>query len=145
MGNSAAVAFDPFDQGQIADPYPGYQWLRDQAPLHYVEVDDLWLVSRYDDCLELLRNPSTFSSKLGVGKLMAGGLGRRAAEDIGDATQTLQRMGDLRILIAVDPPDHVRLRRLVNRPFTPREIGAHESWMRPLCESIFDKLLDAGS
>jgi cytochrome P450 len=145
MGNSAAIAFDPFDTGQIADPYPGYRWLRDEAPLHYVEVDDLWLVSRYDDCLELLRNPSTFSSKLGVGKLMAGGLGRRAAEDIGDATQTLQRMGDLRILIAVDPPDHVRLRRLVNRPFTPREIGAHESWMRPLCESIFDKLLDAGS
>jgi cytochrome P450 len=143
MGNSAAVAFDPFDQGQIADPYPGYQWLRDQAPLHYVEVDDLWLVSRYDDCLELLRNPSTFSSRLGVGKLMAGGLGRRTAEHIGDATQTLQRMGELRILIAVDPPDHVRLRRLVNRPFTPREIGAHESWMRPLCESIMSKLLDA--
>ena len=145
MANSAAVAFDPFESGQIADPYPGYRWLRDEAPLHYVEVDDLWLVSRYDDCVELLRNPSTFSSRLGVGQLMGGGLGRRAAEHIGDATQSLQTMTELRVLIALDPPDHVRLRRLVNRPFTPREIGAHESWMRPLCESVFANLLEASS
>jgi len=145
MSSSAAVAFDPFDTGQIADPYPGYQWLRDEAPLHYVEVDDLWLVSRYDDCMELLRNPSTFSSRLGVGKLMSGGLGRRSAEHIGDTSGALQRMTEPRVLIALDPPDHVRLRRLVNRPFTPREIGAHESWMRPMCEEIFDDLLDANA
>ena len=145
MGNSAAVAFDPFDTGQIADPYPGYRWLRDEAPLHYVEVDDLWLVSRYDDCVDLLRNPSTFSSRLGVGRLMSGGLGRRAAEHLGNAAGTLQGMSEPRILIALDPPDHVRLRRLVTRPFTPREIGAHESWMRPLCESIFDILLSANA
>jgi cytochrome P450 len=145
MSDSTAVAFDPFDTGHIADPYPGYRWLRDEAPLHYVEVDDLWLVSRYDDCVELLRNPSTFSSKLGVGQLMTGGLGRRAAEHMGDATHPLPTMTDLRVLIALDPPDHVRLRRLVNRPFTPRSIGAHESWMRPLCESIFANLLEANS
>ena len=145
VDSGAVIAFDPFDTGQIADPYPGYRWLRNEAPLHYVEVDDLWLVSRYDDCLEVLRSPSSFSSRLGVGKLMAGGLGRRAAENIGDATQTLQGLAEPRVLIAVDPPDHVRLRRLVNRPFTPREIGAHELWMRPLCERIFKTFLEANS
>jgi cytochrome P450 len=144
MSTSAAVVFDPFDPEQIQDPYPGYRWLRDEARLHYVEMDDLWLVSRYD-CMELLRNPSTFSSRLGVGQLMSGGLGRRAAEHLAEATGPLQGMAEPRILIALDPPDHVRLRRLVNRPFTPREIGAHESWMRPLCEEIFDGLLDANA
>jgi cytochrome P450 len=38
---------------QLIDPYPGYRWLRDEAPVHYLEEDDLWFVSRYDHCLEL--------------------------------------------------------------------------------------------
>ncbi len=89
MIHNGAVRFDPFETGQIADPYSGYRWLRDEAPLHYVDVDDLWLVSRYDDCSELLRDPSTFSSRLGVGKLMSGGLGRRAAAQMADVPQSL--------------------------------------------------------
>jgi cytochrome P450 len=144
MDKSAAVTFDPFDPGQIEDPYPGYRWLRDDAPLHYVEVDDLWLVSRYDDCVEILRNPATFSSKQGIGQFMSGGgIGRRSAERQTEADESLQHLTELRVLIALDPPDHVRLRRLVNRPFTPREIGAHESWIRPLCEEVFGQLLEA--
>ncbi len=145
MSQSTAVGFDPFAKEQILDPYPVYRRLRDESPLHYVEVDDLWVVSRYDDCVELLRNPSTFSSRQGVGQLMAGGLGRRAAEHLGDAAKPLGSADDFRVLIAVDPPDHVRLRRLVNRPFTPREIGAHESWIRTLCEEAFDDLLAANA
>jgi len=51
----------------------------------------------------------------------------------------------LRILIAIDPPDHVRLRRLLSRPFTPRLIGLHEGWMRTVCEERFSNLLAANS
>ena len=141
MGKSSAVVFDPFDAQQLIDPYPGYRWLRDEAPVHYLEEDHLWLVSRYDHCLELLRDPTTFSSKRGVGRLMSGALGRRHSNTM----EPLQFLSELRVLIAIDPPDHVRLRRLVNRPFTPREVGAHESWIRPACEESFGGLLDANA
>ena len=142
MAKFAAIAFDPFGAGQIEDPYAGYRWLRDEAPLHHAELDDLWLVSRYDDCVEMLRNPSTFSSKRGIGTLMSGGLGRRAAQRHVETVEPLQFLTELRVLIGVDPPDHVRLRRLVNRPFIPREIGAHEAWMQALCQDAFDDFLD---
>lgn len=145
MTESTAITFDPFDAVQMVDPYPAYRWLRDEAPVHYLELDDLWVVSRYDDCLALLRDPTTFSSKQGMGKLMNGGLGRRAAERQRGAVEPLQFLTELRVLIALDPPDHVRLRRLVNRPFTPREIGAREEWIRPLCEETFRSLLEAGA
>ncbi len=137
------ITFDPFDPDQTADPYPAYRWMRDAAPVYYLEADDLWAVSRYDDCIQVLRDPTTYSSKLGIGRLMAGGLGERVASRIGDAAEPLQFLMDLRVLIALDPPDHIRLRRLVNRPFTPRQIGGHETWIRPICEQVFKSLLQA--
>ena len=132
--------FDPFDSRLRDDPYPAYRRLRDESPVHHVEVDDLWVVTRHEHCTEILRNPTAFSSKTGIGRLMSGGLGKRAVERIGDAAEPLQFLTDLRVLIALDPPDHKRLRRLVNRPFTPREIGVHEDRIRQLSEDCFNGL-----
>jgi cytochrome P450 len=146
MSNRTAVAFDPFTVYAMSDPYPLYRQLRDEAPVHRVEDADLWVVSRYDDCLDVLRDSSTYSSKLGM-RLLFGGDGRRSATGQ-RRDDPFEEMGDLRVLIAIDPPDHVRLRRLLSRPFTPREIARHEGWMRPLCEERFSHLLatnDQGS
>jgi cytochrome P450 len=136
------VGFDPFDPEQIADPYPAYRWMRDQAPVYYDDANDLWLVTRYDDCVKVVRDPSTFSSKLGMRRLMTGlDLGRRTSQQFADTVEPLQYLTDLRMLIAMDPPDHVRLRRLVNRAFTPKHIGLSEDWIRSLCEEHFEHLL----
>ncbi len=144
MAANTIVGFDPFDPLQIADPYPAYRWLRDEAPAYYLEADDLWLVTRYEDCVKLLRDPSTFSSKLGIGRLMTGlDVGRRTSKQFADTVEPLQYLSDLRMLIAMDPPDHVRLRRLVNRAFTPKHIGLSEDWIRTLCEEHFQDLLAA--
>ena len=48
-----------------------------------------------------------------------------------------------RSLIASDPPDHVRLRRLVARPFTPRSIATLEPRARQICDGLVDQLLEA--
>lgn len=145
MGATNAVTFDPFTLYENPDPYAVYRWLRDEAPVQYVEDADLWAVTRYDDCLEVLRDPGTFSSRLGM--RMAFDEDRRPKVDHGDGDNPFAAMeaDDLRILIAVDPPDHVRLRRLLSRPFTPREIGLHESWMQSLCEECFAQLLGANA
>ena len=131
----AVVAFDPFTLYEQADPYPLYRWLRDEAPVHHLDEPDLWVVSRYDHCSEVLRDPTTFSSKLGM-RMAFGPVSQRSGFDGG-----FESTDDLRVLIATDPPDHVRLRRLLSRPFTPREIGLHEDWIRPLCEERFGELL----
>jgi cytochrome P450 len=144
VGAAATVGFDPFDPEQIADPYPAYRWLRDEAPVYYLEADDLWLVTRYDDCVKLVRDPSTFSSKLGIGRLMTG-LSRRTSQQFADSVEPLEYLSDLRMLIAMDPPDHVRLRRLVNRAFTPKQIGLSEGRIRSTCEQHFEQLLVANA
>jgi cytochrome P450 len=131
----ALVAFDPFTVYEQVDPYPLYRWLRDEAPTHYLDEPDLWVVTRYDHCTEVLRDPATFSSKLGM-RMAFGPVWRRSGSD-----GVSEGMEDLRVLIATDPPDHVRLRRLLSRPFTPREVGLHEEWIRPLCEERFAELL----
>jgi cytochrome P450 len=103
--------------------------------VHHLDEPDLWLVTRYDHCTEVLRDPTTFSSKLGM-RMAFGSVWQRSGSDEGS-----EGMEDLRVLIATDPPDHVRLRRLLSRPFTPREIGLHEDWIRTLCEERFGELL----
>ena len=120
MSPTAAV-YDPLDPIVAADPYPAYRHLRDETPVTYLEADDLWVVSRYDDVVAALRQPVLFSSELGMGALMRGEVsprlpGRAAGRDL----------TGLRVLIAADPPDHTKLRRLANKPFTPRAIAALE-------------------
>jgi cytochrome P450 len=135
---ATAVAFDPFTLYEQADPYPLYRWLRDDSPVHYHEGADMWVVTRYDDCVEVLRDPTTFSSRLGMRRTFVGAWQRSGAEEASPFEDT----EDLRVLISTDPPDHVRLRRLLSRPFTPREIGIHEDWMRPLCATRFEALME---
>ena len=146
MDVDTAVAFDPYAVFQMEDPYPLFRALRDRQPVHYVEAADLWVVTRYDHCLEVLRDAELFSSKLGMRMAFAGTRDRLRPED-DPSEDPFDAMGadDLRILIAIDPPDHVRLRRLLSRPFTPREIGVHEGWMRPLCEERFAALMEANA
>ena len=51
------MEFDPFDYGFHRDPYPTYEWLRDDAPLYHNERMDFWALSRFDDVLDGLHDP----------------------------------------------------------------------------------------
>ena len=145
MDSTAVVAFDPFTNYQSADPYPLYRVLRDTAPVHYVDDADMWVVTRYDDCTEILRDPETFSSRLGMRLAFADTRRRRAGQDVVDDPFGFTEVDDLRILIAIDPPDHVRMRRLLSRPFTPREIGVHADWMGSICEDCLTHLFTSNA
>jgi cytochrome P450 len=100
----------------IADPYPYYAWLREQAPCYHVAKRGIWVLSRYGDVLEALRDPRVFSSNQGVG------YERRPAP----------------MMIAYDPPAHTRLRRIVSGQFTPRRVAE----LRPRIERIVVELLE---
>ncbi len=132
---------DIFDPEVRGDPYPRYAALRAQSPVHYLEADDLYLVSRYDDLMGLLRDPGTFSSKFTQGPQ---GFRRRTRfnQQMQQSVMTEQFSG-LRILIGTDPPDHTTLRRLVARPFTPRNIGAREEHIREITHGLVDDLVAA--
>lgn len=117
-----AVSYDPFAPGVLANPYPWYRWLRSTSPCHYVEGRDFWVVSRYDDVDAVLCNHAIFSSAEGVG------FGRRPFRD----------------MISADPPEHTRLRRLLDRQFLPRAVAQLETRVQAIIDSLLDPILERG-
>ena len=139
----------PFSSEVALDPYPYYAWLREQDPVHYVEDLDFYVVSRYEDVHAVLKNPTVFSSHAGMGLLMGSGApGKlrefmRARNPSGLGALGYETLSSMRTLISSDPPDHTRLRRLVNKPFTPKAIMSLAPRIRQICEELVHDLIRA--
>lgn len=138
---SSVVAFNPFDPAVVADPFPFYRDLRAQCAVYHDEVHDVYVVTRYQDVMTVLRDPATYSSALGMGALSRG----RFAPKMGRRPPAFNLdLADMRVLIATDPPDHTKLRSMVSRAFTPRTVSALEPRVREVCEAMVDDLVAAG-
>ncbi len=118
---TSELEFNPFRPEFREDPYPFYHRLRAEDPVHRTPMG-FWVLTRYDDVVMVLRDPR-FGRK-GFEEILQARFGGEA----GMATSMLFR----------DPPDHTRLRGLVNRAFTPRVIEE----LRPHIQQIVDHLLD---
>ncbi len=116
-----------------ADPFPFFARLRAEAPVYRAALPDkmpIWLVSRYDDVVALLKDERFAKDK------------RRAM-----TPQQLRKLPWVppmfraleRNMLDSDPPDHLRLRALVHKAFTPRLVEQ----MRRRVESLAEELLDA--
>jgi cytochrome P450 len=129
---SAPVHFNPLLPGYMEDPYSHHAEVRAAAPVQ--NIFDRWGLFRYDDCFQLLRDPSMSVEDRNSDILE----GERAAQ----ADAVAESLGvtaerDLSML-NVDPPDHTRLRRLVSKAFTPRSIEE----LRPVIQRLVDEQLD---
>ena len=123
-----ALAFNPFDPGFRSDPYPTYRRLRHESPVHQSPFG--LVLSRYGDCSALLRDPrvSSDQSNAEIGSAMFAGKSDESAEVV----------DDVRPFLFMDPPDHTRLRGLVNKAFTPRVVDR----MRERVQRIVDELIE---
>ncbi|HYX44823.1 MAG TPA: cytochrome P450 [Acidimicrobiales bacterium] len=112
-----------------ADPYSRYAALRAHAPVHHSAIG-FWVLTRYDDCQQLLRDPR-------VGKDFSNAADALGLGEEQRAEQAAFRNDHSNMLFA-DPPDHTRLRGLATRAFTPRTVEA----LRPSIVTLVDELLD---
>lgn len=122
--------FNPFLPEFRRDPYPFYRKLQTQHPVYFSPALRGWILSRYSDIVEVLQD-----SRFSVDRRQSN-LFRRLqpfASLRPDFTEAITRA-----LLMVDPPDHTRLRRLVNKAFTPRVVEN----LRPRVQLIVDNLLD---
>jgi len=126
------LVFNPFDPAFRKDPYPTYRRLREESPAHYSDLAQTWVLSRYADCAALLRHPAASSDQTKADGWREQVIAQGLDPDEILATQT-------RPFLFRDPPDHTRLRGLVNKAFTPRVVES----LRPRIESIVRELLDA--
>ena len=116
-------SFNLFDPAVRADPYRYYAALREKAAVAEIEPMG-FLVTRYDEVVELLRSPERYSS-----------VAMRAAMTV--AQPEGDDEGPPPMVITEDPPTHTRLRSLLNRGFTPRRIGLLEPRIREIAAGLF--------
>jgi cytochrome P450 PksS len=113
------------------NPYPLYHRMRREGPVHYSRKLGAWLVARYDDVVQGLRDPRLAGDRARF--LIDGQLG---ATDRG-VVKDFERI-ERGMMINKEGPEHLRLRRLVQHGFTPARLNA----ARPLIQKAVDGLLD---
>lgn len=122
-----------FSDEVLQDPYPTYTRLLEEGPLHYVDVGSkwaVWSVFSHAECSAMAKDPRC-SAKRAQQMLLPLPLSRQAE------FSELARMLSL-WLIFMDPPEHSRLRKLLNKGFSPVAIEA----LRPQVEALVDRMLE---
>lgn len=129
---------DLLDPDNFVDrmPYAELVELQQAAPVLWWEDpgsdgDGFWLVTRYQDVVEVSRHPRTFSSHERLALL-------ERSDRTNDESLDVQRM----MMLNMDPPQHTKIRSIVNRGFTPRMINALREQLEARTERIIDEALD---
>jgi cytochrome P450 len=107
------LVFDPFSDDYFNNPYESYRRMRDEAPVYYSEKYDFYALTRHEDVAAAFKDYEVYSSARGT-----------LLEEVLSGTMQGQS------IISMDPPDHRRMRGLVNKVFTPRAIKAQEPLVR---------------
>jgi cytochrome P450 len=120
-------AVDPYDPDQYVEgvPHALLRRLRREAPVFWQELPEgrgFWALLRHADVVAASKDPATFSAA-------------RGGIIIEDQTpEQLERMRTM--LLAMDPPEHGRLRRVVLDAFTPTAIAGIEPWLRARARAL---------
>jgi cytochrome P450 len=119
--------------GFVQDPYPVYERLRETAPAFRSEQWQCMVLTRYDDVAAAVKDTVRFSNADRFSKLLD-----QLPAELQDLIAPLRAHYASGIL-QCDPPDHGRIRGLVNRAFTPSAVRQAV----PRIEALVDELLDA--
>ncbi len=127
--------YEPFD---MTDPFGAYATLRAEEPVMYDERIDYWVVTGYDDIKAVFENWETFSSENAQAPVRE--RSAQAKQIMADGGFTAYSGLSARI-----PPDHTRIRAIVQRAFTPRRYKALEPTIRANVVRLTQQMLDAGA
>jgi cytochrome P450 len=131
---AGATLTDPKIQ---ARPHAFYAAMRSEDPVHYDEKLGMYLVSRYDDIVTVLRDPLTFSDKHGYAAQYASGF-------FDEFRQILERDGGgfFPDVIKDDPPAHTRVRKLMEQAFTAHRVAKLEPGITAIIVDRIEKLAE---
>ncbi|WP_019928579.1 cytochrome P450 [Nocardia sp. BMG111209] len=121
-----AIDFDPFAAHFHEDPHPIYRRLRDEAPVYHNPRYGFYALSRYADVAPAMKDFDAYSSARGV-----------TLEQVLAPEPPDQRIP---MIIMMDPPEHTRMRKLVNKVFTPRAIAELEPMITATVREFAERL-----
>ncbi|MFJ2905822.1 MULTISPECIES: cytochrome P450 [unclassified Streptomyces] len=124
-GQQADPYFNPLSDEMVADPHPAYHRLRAEAPVYWHEELQAWLLTRFTDCQEVLKDSQTFAADF-----------RRIGIPTPDTLLSLQTL---------DPPEQTPLRHLGLDTLRAQDLGAFGADLEQLADEEFGKLAERGS
>jgi cytochrome P450 len=120
------LEFNPFDEATRRNPFPLFARARRDHPVYPHSGFPIVSVFRHEDTMAILKDPATWSSRFPPPPSVDPTL-------LGDPS-----------MLGQDPPEHDRLRGLVNQAFTPRIIRRLEPRMREIADGLLERALQAG-
>src|SRR5215210_1536917 len=128
--------FDPLSEDYLEDPYPYYARFRREAPIFFAPKIDMWVVSRYEDILAIVKDPNAFSNAKVQEPLQA--LEPEAAECLKEGVRVTPTTSN------ADPPKHRRTRKHASKAFSARRVQALEPRVREIANGLIDGFIDEG-
>jgi cytochrome P450 len=130
---SSAPDLDLKSRRNVQDPFPLYAWLRDHDPVHWSESLNAWVVTRYDDVVDVFERPETFSSDRF----------RKVDERYASQRPAVRAVAEVlgHWLVFRDPPDHDRLRGLLQSSFTPKQLESSRDRIQRTVDALLDRVV----
>jgi cytochrome P450 len=135
------IAADPslslyqlLDPAVLADPYPLFKKLRDTDPVHWDPFLHAWVVTRYEDVVNVMLRCSAGRTPT-----------PQQLEAMGMAAE-LQLIAQVMVkqMLFMDAPAHTRLRALCASAFTPARVAALKLHIQEIANQLIDRVIDSG-
>ena len=110
----------------VNDPYSRYAWLRENSPCHWDDINELWVITRYDDIVAIEKDKHLF---INSGK---------------DNNGFRPNIGADQSIIAIDDPLHQARRSLVSRRFTPRAVQRWRGHITDTVDGLLEPVMKRG-
>lgn len=125
MTADIGARYNPFDLEFLNNPHPVYSKIHQEAPVCWSDAFESWLVTRYDDVVGAVEDP-VFSSHSKTGPM--------------PPTEVLEELAAgfpmTEMLYGTDPPEHTRLRALIQNAMSSDLLAAFEPRMKQLAGDV---------
>jgi pimeloyl-[acyl-carrier protein] synthase len=125
--------FRLLDPEVLADPYPLFHRLRQEDPVHWDPFLHSWVVTRYWDVVQVLRD---FSAQCTPSPEYLTSIGLSALNPVAKVM--------VKQMLFMDPPAHTRIRSLAAAAFTPQRVEALRSHIRDIVRNLLGKVNSNG-
>jgi len=135
--SAMAEAFEPFSEAYLADPYAFFVKARDEEPIFYDPKLGYWVVMKYDEIVEVFRDPETFSAALA----------RHPVTPICPAAAAVRDSLDISVepsLVDEEPETHRKHRKIFGDAFTPKRVNEVEPRVREIVTRFIDRFAGDG-
>jgi cytochrome P450 len=136
LANSIASEYCPFSAPFRDNPFPTYARARKDLPVFYSQELSMWIVTRYDDITQIMKDAYTFSSVHNFSPTQP------------FAPEVLEVLSkgypNLLILINSDPPDHTRYRHVLSAVLTKKRIALMDTAIKDISNKLVDTFIGNG-